>query len=286
MDTEYGLGWHRELPDINDWDILEHPMAAQLLLRPKPLFRDGLPGAELGAPMGAVGLPQEVDLRPFCPPVENQGRLGSCTAQAAVGVVEYLERRALRRHTDGSRLFVYKTTRNLLGWTGDTGAYVRTTLQALAKFGVPPERYWPYIVDKFDVEPTAFLYTLASSARTLSYFRLDRRRSREALLDVIKRVAAMGLPSQFGFTVYGYGNAAGEFPMPTEGQRRLGGHAVVCVGYDDGRVIGDSVGALRIRNSWGTGWGESGYGWLPYDYVLEGLSADFWVIMSQDYIGD
>lgn len=284
--TEYGLGWHRELPDINDWDIVDHPMAQKLILRPKPLFQDALAGVELTSKELSAGLPQEVDLRKFCSPIENQGRLGSCTAQAALGVVEYLEKRALGRHVDGSRLFTYKVTRSLLGWRGDTGAYVRTTIQSLAKVGVPPERYWPYDVAKFDDEPPALAYALAGSARALSYFRLDGRRSREALLSIIKRVAAMGLPSQFGFVVYSYGNEKGEFPMPEEGQRRLGGHAVVCVGYDDSRVIGDSVGALRIRNSWGTGWGESGYGWLPYDYVLAGLAWDWWVIMSQDYIGD
>ena len=284
--TEYGLGWHRELPDINDWDIVDHPMAQKLILRPKPLFADALAGVELTTTELTAGLPTEVDLTRYCSPIENQGRLGSCTAQAALGVVEYLEKRALGRHVDGSRLFTYKVTRALLGWTGDTGAYVRTTIQSLAKVGVPPEQYWPYVVEKFDEEPPALAYALAGSARALSYFRLDGQRSRESLLSIIKRVAAMGLPSQFGFVVYSYGNEKGEFAMPEEGQRRLGGHAVVCVGYDDSRIIGDSVGALRIRNSWGTGWGESGYGWLPYDYVLAGLAWDWWVIMSQDYIGD
>lgn len=283
--TDYTLGCHRELPDINDWDIVDHPMAQRLILRKTPLFSDMLPGNEL-AVIDSSGLPGAVDLRCYCSPIENQGRLGSCTAQAAIGVVEYLERRALGRHMDGSRLFTYKVTRSLLGWTGDTGAYVRTTIQSLAKVGVPPEKYWPYDISKFDEEPPMLAYALAGSAKSLHYFRMDGQRTREELLLLIKRVAAVGLVSQFGFVVYNSGNDKGEFPLPEPGQPRRGGHAVVCVGYDDSRVIGKSVGALRIRNSWGTNWGEAGYGWLPYDYVLRGLAWDWWVIISQDYIGD
>jgi C1A family cysteine protease len=287
METKYALGWYRDLPDINDWDITEHPMASQLILRENPLFPEVMPGHPLLLNSEEfAGTPGAIDLSRWCSPIENQGKLGSCTAQAALGAVEYLERRALGRHVDGSRLFTYKVTRNLLGWEGDTGAYVRTTIQSLAKVGVPPERYWPYDVDRFDAEPSAFVYSLAASARALNYFRLDGARSREALLSMIKRVAAMGLPSQFGFVVYDFGNEKGEFTVPEKGARSYGGHAVLCVGYDDSRIIGNSLGALKIRNSWGTKWGEKGYGWLPYDYVLRGLTADWWVIMGQDYIGD
>lgn len=284
MTQSYHLGWAPELPDIRDWMIDEHPAAKQLLLGHGPVF----PGMATPGLFPLQALPPKVDLREFCSPIENQGRLGSCTAQAGVGLLEYLERRALGRHTDGSRLFLYKTTRNLLGWRGDTGAYVRTTLKAMAKFGVCEERYWPYEISKFDDEPTAWCYANAATARTLRYFRLDRQGTRtgEELLNLIKTVIALGMPVTFGFSVYNFGNAAGEFPMPKKGDRLRGGHAVVAVGFDDGRVINGSTGALHIRNSWGELWGEKGYGWLPYDYVLRYLSRDFWTIFAQDYIGD
>ena len=88
----------------------------------------------------------------------------------------------------------------------------------------------------------------------------------------------------FGFTVYNFGNANGEFAFPGPSDAVQGGHAIVAVGYDDDRQIGSEKGALKIRNSWGTGWGESGYGWLPYAYVEQGLADDFWSLFKLDYI--
>lgn len=285
MQIRYSLGWQPELPDHRDWMIDDHPEARRLLLHGQPLFPGGR-DSPLSFPLQAP--PAEVDLRRYCSPIEDQGRLGSCTAQAGVGLVEFLEKRALGRHVDGSRLFVYKTTRNILGWKGDTGAYVRTTMKALAKFGVCQERYWPYLISCYDDEPTAFCYADAANARTLRYFRLDRHSSQDGaqLLQLLRTVLALGMPVNFGFTVYSYGNSKGEFLYPSPGDRVRGGHAVLAVGYQDNRVIGSSCGALCVRNSWGSNWGEAGYGWLPYDYVLGGLARDFWTIFSQDYLGD
>jgi len=284
MNGPYALGWQPELPDCRDWLITEHPEAKRLLLGHGPLFQ----GAAAPGLFPLQALPSRVDLRGHCSPIESQGALGSCTAQAGVGLLEYLEKRALGRHTDGSRLFLYKVTRNILGWRGDTGAYVRTTLKAMAKFGVCQERYWPYDIARFDEEPTAFCYADAAMARTLRYFRLDQQgtQSGDELLALLKTVLALGMPVTFGFSVYSYGNSQGEFPLPKSGDRLLGGHAVVAVGYDDTRDIGGVQGALQIRNSWGTYWGEAGYGWLPFGYVTKRLSSDYWTIFAQDYIGD
>lgn len=283
MQEPYALGWAPELPDIRDWMIDEHPEALRMLTK-RTIFK-GVP-AVAGFPLQA--LPDQVELLEHCSPIENQGRLGSCTAQAGVGLVEYLERRALGNHVDGSRLFLYKVTRNILGWTGDTGAYCRTTLKALAKYGVCEERFWPYVISEFDKEPSAFCYASAATAKALRYFRLDRQGTQtgEALLQLVKTMLALGMPLMFGFTVYNFGDSKGQFAMPVPGDRVRGGHAVVAVGYDDSRVITKSKGALLIRNSWGTHWGESGYGWLPYDYVRRALTRDWWTIFAQDYIGD
>ena len=272
------LGWKPDLPDHRDYVIDEHPTTVHLFTPPRSLT---------GIAPGKGGLPARLDLSQFCSPVEDQGALGSCTAQAVVGVVEYLERRAMKRHVDASRLFVYKTGRMIDGYVGDTGLSVRTGMKALATFGAPPERYWPYDIDRFDDDPGAFVYAYGQRFRALRYYRLDiERRSRMQLLLLMKKVMVYGLPIAFGFIVYSWGDDRGAFPMPEEGQEPQGGHAVVAVGYDDDIRIGDSTGALRIRNSWGTGWGQSGYGWLPYDYVLQTLSADFWTIFSQDYQRD
>lgn len=286
----YGMGWLRELPDHRDYTP-ETPEIREMLQA-----QNVLPG---GMMMSAKALPASVDLRGGCSPIEDQGTLGSCTAHAAVGLVEYYQRQMFETHIEGSRRFVYKTTRNLLQLTGDTGAYLRSTMGALALFGVPPEKYWPYTTepgtgeDGFDAEPPAFLYAFGSSYRALKYYRLDPANATpDAVLESIKTHLVARRPMVFGFSVYASiagAEETGEIPYPEPGDRQVGGHAVAALGFDDGRVVGSAgggtstTGAFLIRNSWGTGWGDGGYGWLPYEYLLQGLAVDWWTLIQQDY---
>ena len=271
-----GMGYLRELADVRDLSAASAPV--------KDILKKS---ARLKS--AAKAAPASVDLRQWCSPIEDQKSLGSCTAHAGVGMLEYYERRAFGSHIDASRLFLYKVTRSLLGWKGDTGGYLRTTMKALVMTGVPPEQYWPYVVSKFDEEPTPFLYALGDNYEALKYYRLDPAGSTPAeVLANVKAQLAAGLPSMFGFTVYSsippLGDGKGEIPFPGSGDKVEGGHAVLAVGYDDARKIGTSKGALLIRNSWGTGWGEAGYGWLPYDYILRGLANDFWAMVRARYV--
>lgn len=241
-----------------------------------------------------INISPDVDLKKWCSPIENQESLGSCTAQAGVGQVEYFECRAFGKHIDGSRLFLYKVTRNLLHWTGDTGAFLRTTMGALRLFGIPPEEYWPYIIQDFDEEPTPFCYAYAQNFQAIQYYRLDPPNTKlSELLERIKVFLAAGLPSMFGFTVFSSINQAdddGLIPFPTLNEKILGGHAVMAVGYDDKIKIKNAnggpptKGALLIRNSWGTGWGDNGYGWLPYEFVLFELAKDWWSLIKNEWV--
>jgi C1A family cysteine protease len=227
--------------------------------------------------------PTKVDHRQYCSPIENQGALGSCTAQAVAGLVEFQERVKYKRYVDVSRLFVYKVARQLDGFRGDTGSYIRSAMKGLRLFGGPPERYWPYVIQDFDKDPPAFAFAYGQSLQAITYWRLDQRnRAREDVLRLAKTLLVNRLAVVFGFVVYSYGNERGEFPMPDKSSRPRGGHAVLAVGYDDAYRIGDSIGALLIRNSWGTGWGDGGYGWLPYGYVTDGLSSDFWTLIRKE----
>ncbi len=285
----HAMGWLPDYPDIRDYSF-----------RSKELLRK----KEIGALVGPTGLgriakaalPKSTDLRRWCPPIEDQGQLGSCTAQAGVGIVEYYEKRAFGKHIDASRLFLYKATRNLAELEGDTGAFIRSTMGALVLFGVPPEKYWPYTdrSPEFDREPSAFCYSFAENYRGIKYFRHDMAGLPEReVLNGVKASLAAGVPAMFGFTVYSsieQSERNGKIPFPCGTERVVGGHAIVAVGYDDAMIIrnadceSETVGALLIRNSWGESWGDQGYGWLPYEYVLSALATDFWSMLKQEWV--
>lgn len=298
------FGWMPDMPDFRDYTA-ESPEIQDLLastgIKVDNTAHKGVTAAAKGKEK-PLTLPASVDLRAYCSPIENQGALGSCTANAGVGMIEYYQRRAFNTYLDGSRLFLYKVTRNLLKWTGDTGAYLRSTMKALAGFGVCPEEYWPYSAtktgqngspnDPFEKEPSSFCYAFAGNFKSLSYFRLDTPGlAPAALVDRIKSYANAGLPSMFGFTVYSsysQSTATGKLPYPNAGESVVGGHAVMIVGYDDSIQIKNgtaaaTTGAFLIRNSWGTGWGMQGYGYLPYKYVLNAQASDFWTIASASF---
>ena len=155
----------------------------------------------------------------------------------------------------------------------DAGAQLRDGIKSVASDGVCPEPEWPYVVEKFRYKPPAKAYKDAKLDRAVSYQSLVQD------LNQMKGCLASGYPFIFGFTVYpSFESEAvartGQAVMPAWGERPIGGHAVIAVGYDDTNQ------KFLCRNSWGTEWGIKGYFTLPYAYLIQPglLSQDFWTI--------
>jgi len=241
-------GWVPDLPDHRD-----HVYAAPVLMLAK--------------------LPSKVDLSKACPPVYNQGQLGSCTANAIGAALQFDQIKQKLSTFMPSRLFIYYNERAIEGTiNSDSGAMIRDGIKSVGKQGVCPEPLWPYAIAKFRSKPSASCYKAAAAHQALSYQRVARS------LSQMKGCLASGYPFVFGFTVYESFESAGvaktgHAPMPSAGDKEIGGHAVLAVGYDDGKQW------FIVRNSWGTGWGMKGYFTLPYAYLTEeNLSDDFWTI--------
>ena len=217
-------------------------------------------------------LPAKVDLRKTCSAIEDQGQLGSCTANALVGALEFLERKQKQPVANLSRLFVYYNERVIEHSVNqDAGAMLRDGIKTLAKEGVCTEKLWPYAIGKFAAKPTSACYAQATAHTISSYQRLSTLSDMRACL-------ASGFPFVFGFTVYDSFESAtvastGVVPLPKKSERVLGGHAVCSVGYDD------KVKRFVVRNSWGRAWGQKGYCTMPYAYLdNRDLADDMWTM--------
>lgn len=220
-----------------------------------------------------AALPPRVDLRRRCPAIYNQGQLGSCTANAIAAAVEFERMKQKLSVFVPSRLFIYYNERVIENTVrSDSGAQLRDGIKAVASEGACPEPEWPYVIAKFTTRPPQRAYNDAKLDRAVQYQSLVQDPNQ------MKGCLASGYPFVFGFTVYQSFETAtvartGRAPMPGPGERAIGGHAVMAVGYDD------AFQWFLVRNSWGKGWGMNGYFTLPYAYLIQGgLSSDFWTI--------
>ena len=244
-----GYGW---LPDLPDGRDLLYAAA------PKPLAK----------------LPEKVDLSPGCPPVYDQGQLGSCTANAIAGALQFDQKKQrLKQVFTPSRLFIYYNERAMEGTIeSDSGAAIRDGVKSVAKRGAPRETSWPYKIEDFRDKPSREAYAEGKKHQAIRYLRVTQS------LSQLKGCLAEGFPVIFGFSVYESFESprvakTGEVEMPRASESFMGGHAVLAVGYDERSQ------RFIVRNSWGKGWGKRGYFTMPYPYLLQSsLSRDFWTI--------
>lgn len=290
-----GTGWLPEPPDERDFTAAHPPLAGML------------GKLALAKILRKRWLPSNVDLTPWAGPVYFQGGFNTCNAHVVAGLVTYFEKKAHGTDLAPSRLFLYKVAKNFLMQTdSNAGVYIRQIMGVLKLIGVPPERYWPYpdpgtyleprtIDPLLDAEPTAFCYAIANDYRAISYYRLDERsQDPNELMRLAKAHLALQVPFAFGFPIYELiknAKTTGQIPYPSTPLPNLANHAVVALGFDDDMEIGAGIdgaattrGAFRIKNSWSEDWGEKGYGWVPYEFVLQGHTRDFWTLLRSEWV--
>ncbi len=235
-------GWIPDLPDQRDH-----------LYAPAPVLQT---------------LPPSIDLRSQCPPVYDQGQLGSSYAIAAALEFDQIKQ-DLAPVFAPSRLFIYYNERAIENTVdSDSGAMIRDGIKSVATQGACPEDFWPYDIAQFRDQPPDDCYQAAAQHEAVLYQSVAQD------LNQMKGCLATGTPFVFGFTVYQSFESnqvaqTGHAPLPDPSEQVLGGHAVLAVGYDD------ATARFLARNSWGM----DGYFTIPYSYLLQSsLAADFWVI--------
>jgi C1A family cysteine protease len=257
-----GMGWRKDLTDPRDYTHGEVPAA----------------NAAVEAAQAAAAM----NFSRFAPPIKDQEDLGSCTAHGVAGAFEFDGIKNGRGYLPISRLFLYKAARRYGGFQGDSGAMIRDAIRALVRLGSPPEDIWPYRVADFDRDPDFVAAGEAQNFQALRYVRLKD-------LTEIKAYIRAGFPVVFGFTVFQSIDLVqddGWVPFIQPQDKPVGGHCVYTCRYDNFKASPhwkDAPGAIGFANSWGTTWGDQGWGWLPYRYFAEGLCDDFWALISAEH---
>lgn len=269
-------GWNPDVPDHRDYkysDLRKKIDAAKEKLEVSPIRKRTVTTADnIQIPVPPLPI---VDLRSTDSAIFDQGNLGSCTGNALAGALQFLEKKDKVPYIELSRLFIYYDERVAENTVSiDSGAQIRDGIKTLAKLGVCSEICWPYNTQNFAVQPGHKCYKEAANHRILSYYRIN-------VLDDMKHCLDNGYPFVFGFSCYQSMETenvvkTGIIPMPTGNESLLGGHAVACVGYND------NTKKFIIRNSWGVGWGDKGYGYIDYEYLTNrNLSDDIWTIRKE-----
>jgi C1A family cysteine protease len=220
-----------------------------------------------------VRLPLTGDLRKHCPPIMNQGPLGSCTAHGISGPARYLLLAKNKPDIMLARLQLYFDERKSEGSIdSDAGAEIRDGIKCLAKIGIAHETLWPYKVANFKKQPPATVYRDAAKFKALTYERVA------VDANYIRMAIAQGFPVIIGIAVYDgfetdYAARTGIIPMPAGAP--IGGHCMYVVGY------GQKKGYFTVRNSWGADWGDKGDCYIPYGYLgSTQYGSDYWIIKS------
>lgn len=255
-------GWTPDIPDKRDLTPLDLP-------------------AVLRNPLSAIEtLEDEADLSEFFPAAESQRDRRATVAYACGSLVEYFNRRCLGRLARLSKPFLYDVTRRLEGVRGDNSVSIRATLKAVRRVGLPPASCVSTDgVGGCDLSLDPLLYAFSTEYNDIAYFRIDTPELNPCQrLDVVRKLLQLGIPTIFGMPLLSCHSRDPRVDFRIDGEV-VGGAAGVFVGYDNAYRM-SSVGALRFLSSWGSEWGENGFGWLSYRFMEEGLVRDIWAVFD------
>ena len=266
METNYKLNYQKSPPDSRDYIIKS---------------------ISLTSSSTKSSLPVAVDLSKWCTPVKDQGNIGSCTAFAGSAMMEYFFKRNTgtgTTNTDFSEKFIYYATRvNVQGWPAneDSGCYLRDTLKCVTNYGAAQESSFPYLLDgqaqsNYSQSPPPSVYKEALNYKVSQYATIGSTNTPAALIN-LKTLLSNGSAFVGGIMCYSnfYNNVNGVIPNPSGSI--IGGHAILFVGYDDSKQL------FKFKNSWGTSWGDNGYGYLSYKYFTSGNVSEVWTVSQQKF---
>lgn len=236
-----------------------------------------------------------VDIRRQCQFVDDQEHIGSCAANAITGLAGFLfNYQKVPYGFKASRAAVYYGGRLALGTLSqDSGMTLRDGMKWIATWGLVPETVWPYdgrpapnhifpadspmVVKALGKDGCGNVDQIAAEWKLDAYHLISDNVAMDPLAeDTMKNVLRSGYPFAFGMEVFSNwfdahtGDPVLIIPMPDKTAVPLGGHAMLCVGFDD------ATGLWAVRNSWGTGVGDHGYFYIPYAYMKK-YSYDPWV---------
>lgn len=210
----------------------------------------------------------KIDLRNKMPPIMDQGSIGASVANALCCVVDYLNLKL-----NASRLFLYYNESELEGkHNSEPGSKLQDGITSLINNGICSESLWPYDTLKYMTKPHDDCYKAALDHKVIKANNIHND------IDSMKAALLNGNPFVVGILVYSSFETdmvakTGIVPMPIGTDILLGGHAVVCVGFDDIKE------QFIMRNSWGTAWGDNGHFYVPYAYLASStLTSDLWCL--------
>jgi len=229
-----------------------------------------------------VDVPDEFDLSTSVnePPIADQGQKGACGAFSGAGALGYINNGAVL-----SPEFIYDQTRSLMGTLNeDSGVDNRTLASVLVKYGTCLEKQYPYTEKLITVAPSDKLVKYAQEYKALKYVFVD------GIDQIMQTMVTLNTPVIFGMEVFsGFesdeAKNTGLIPMPSKTESGLGGHDQEIMGWNKNLDFGNGlIGGVKVRNSWGKNYFQSGYEWIPFAYFDSSLNYvfDSFVVMKND----